>query len=235
MKKAQPYIIIGLIGGVIILFWLWNGARTQSKEKDSILAEKSDSIKYHLNKLNQIVAEKNAALIDLANFKKSYPDLEAEINKRLGVKTKNILAAYKAEFKATGHGEVNITNTSEEPFLMDGMPLGNDTTHKDHKIHIWDGYLDLNGSIKKSSFRYDYSYSDTLLLSFSRTKHYFKGTTITVSGVLSNINAKIIHKTGVLIQTVKSKRFNVSVGVYYDPFRKTYGPAITAGYSLIRF
>ncbi len=235
MKNAQPYIIIGLIGIIILLLWLWNGAKNQSKEKDYILSEKSDSIKYHLNKLNQVVAEKNAALIDLANFKKSYPDLEAEINKRLNIKTKNILAAYTAKFKATGHGEVPITDTSNEPFLMDGIPLAGDTAHKDHIVHVQDHYLDLIAVINKSSFAYNYSYSDTLLLSFSRTRHFFKGETISTSGVLSNRNAKIVSTTGVLIQTVKPKRFNISVGVYYDPFRQTFGPAVTAGYALVRF
>lgn len=234
MKNLQLYIIIGLIGIVILLFWLWNGARIQSNEKDSIITEKSDSIKYHINKFGQVVAEKEAALINLGNFKKSYSSLEADVNKRLGVKTRNLVAVYKGEFKATGHGEVKIS-TSEDPFLMDGLPLGEDTTRRDRDVHIYDGYLDFNGVIKQSTFSYDYDYYDTLLLSFSKTKHFFKGTTISATGMLSNKNAKITHTTGVVIQTVKPKRFNISIGFYYDPFRAKFGPAVTAGYALVRF
>jgi hypothetical protein len=244
MKNIHIYIIIILIAAVIILFWLWNGARSESIQKESVISELNAEIKYHVNEKGQLVAEKAAAIVDRDNMMKYYPQLVRDINTKLDVKTRNILAAMEARFTARGSGSVKITPVVEGhytsdmtgPFLMDGEELGNDSTKsKKGTVTIFDGYLKLDGSVDGDIFDYKYDYSDTLLISFNSKKHFFKGETISVSGALSNRNAKITHTTGVMVKKIRPKRVVLSVGGYYDPFSQHFGPAITVGFPLISF
>lgn len=232
-KKLHGIYLCGIAGLILIIFLLYFSfmkAKDQANQKDSVIKELNSELTLRTNFEGRVIAEKNAAVVDLDNLKKSYPKLVDDINQKLEIKTRNILAAIDAKFTAQGSGRVHV--------IHDTVKTESGAQEPRFHVDIDDGYLKLSGDTKIDVIDYvdyKYQYSDTLLLAISEKNHFFKGKTFTVSGVLSNKNAHLTEGTGVLIHKEKAKRFNVSIGAYYDPITQRFGPAITAGYSLIRF
>jgi hypothetical protein len=223
-------IITALAVCIYFLFTANEDAASEVKTKDKIIEEKNSEIAYHKNALGQIIASKKAVEVERDDLRKAYPKLLESVNKILEIKTKNLVAAVQGTMQAHGEGSVKIVH--------DTIKVNNTVQLSGGVAEIDDGYLKMSGTIRSDVvdyFDYKYDYSDTLTLGFSEKKNFFKGTEITISGALSNKHAALTKITGVIVHKIKPKRFNVSVGAYYDPLRQQYGPAITAGYSLIRF
>lgn len=229
--KLHSYYITGLIICAAVIYFLLSELQQKQihiNDQASVIKEQNSEITLRKNFEGRVIAEKNAAETDLETFKKSYPKLLEDINRKLEIKTKNILVAIDAKFSAHGSGTVQIIHDS----------ITTESGSKESIVHVEidDGYLKAKAKSKSPFIHvdYEYDYSDTLLLAIAKKKSFFKGETLSISGVLSNPNANITHTTGVLIHNVKPKRFNISVGMYYDPVRNQFGPGITAGYALIR-
>lgn len=231
--RLHTFYILIITGLLVILFLFFraNEQTTQeSKAKDRIIAEKDAVISYRTNALGQVINEKKAIELERDDLKKSFPKLLEAVNKQLEIKTKNLMAAVQGTMQVHGEGSVKI--------IHDIIRSNNTVQVAGGVAEIDDGYLKMAGTIRSDVvdyFDYKYDYSDVLILGFSKKKSFFKGEEITISGALKNPNAKLTNVTGVIVHKVKPKRFNVSVGAYWDPLRQQYGPAITAGYSLIRF
>ncbi len=231
LHTSYVLIITALLVVIFFLFRANEKTTQENREKDSVIAEKNDVIRYRTNALGRVIAEKTAADIELKDLRKSYPMLVETINK-LGIKVNRLVAAAQGGFTATGSGEVKIIHHTDTIRAEGLAPLVGGVAE------INDGYLKMNGTIRTDVidyFDYNYTYSDTLTLAFTKKKRFFRGDVITVSGSMSNPHAKFTSMTGVLVHKIKPKRFNVSVGAYYDPIRNQYGPAVTFGYSVIRF
>lgn len=229
MKTHITYISLLIAAGVVIFLLLHRieSERQESKSKDSIISEKNAVITYHQNKEGTLYAEKNAAVADLETLKKSYPDLIKQAVAKLNVNPKNIAMFTQTVSQVQGEGKIKIVHDTVPGSKVE-VPMGD----------IKDGYLDLHGELVEDVFdyvKYKYTYTDTLIQAFEVKRRLFSPDVAVVKSSLSNPNAKITAETSLMVQKIKHQRFNLSVGVGYNPFQNQFYPTVSAGYALIQF
>lgn len=229
MRTHVTYLSLLIVAGVIIflLFHRIESVRQESNNKDSIISEKNAIITYHENKEGKLVAEKTAAVADLETLKKSYPDLLKQAISKLNVKAKDLSTLTETVVQASAEGKIRIVHDTVPGSKVE-VPMGD----------IKDGYLDLHGDLVEDVFdyvKYKYTYTDTLIQAFEVKRRLFAPDVAVVKSSLANPNAKITAETGLIVQKIKHQRFNLSVGVGYNPFQNQFYPTISAGYALIQF
>jgi hypothetical protein len=227
---------LGLIAALILLciFFIsqWVHSAGVIKEKDSIIAEKTAQIEYHVNDKGKIVAEKLAAEASLKELSKAYPDLARELKKDFDVKMKQMKAYIRNEFEARGSGMSNITNnyydTAKNQFTR--------------RLNFDDGYLRFESSIDSSNHALStYSYRDTATTVIHTKKKWFMGSeSLYASTSFGNPVAKTMNTTNLLVKH-RDKRWVVSAGVSWAPVSaegwnaRQFVPTVTFGYALIKF
>lgn len=236
MRVHAFYIILLLVacGVIFYMFHQLDKAGQVITSKESIIKEQKAELTKRVNSEGKTVVEKPVAFADIESLEKAYPKLIGDLREKLGIKSKNLVGALQARLQALGSGRIEVKHDTVI-VKMDGNESNSEVVGI---VEVDDHYLRLNGTIHSDIIDYldyNYSYNDTLLLAVDKKKSFFKGETLKISGMLQNPNAQIVQTTGVVVHQVKPKRFNISVGVYYDPFRKQFGPAVTAGYAFIRF
>lgn len=199
------------------------------KRQDSIIAEKTDSITYRKTEAGKLIADKLAAEATAKEFAQAYPAFAESLRRDFDIKISNLKAYLRSEFQAHGTGNTTIENH----YITDST--GRRVSFQDFKID--DGYLSLRATVFDSLHApYEYFYEDTLQVAFHTKKKWFLGNQkLYGSGMLSNKNARIVNQTSVLIKNYRDKRFNVSVGVLYDPLSSEWHPGISLGFSLLSF
>jgi len=220
-------IIIILILGMIFLYRGFETQKQESKSKDSIIAEKNAQITYHKNAYGKMYAEKSAAVADLKALQESYPDLLKQAVAKLNIKAKDISTLTQTVFRASSEGMIRVMHDTIPGGTVE-VPMGD----------IKDGYLDLHGELVEDVFdyvKYKYTYSDTLIQAFELKRRLFAPDVAVVKSALANPNAKITAETGLMVQKIKHQRFNISVGVGYNPFQNQFFPTVSAGYALFQF
>lgn len=209
---------------------LWLKSKEHAKDLTSILIEKKDSLRYHKNKYNQVVAEKASVEISAKEFMDNYKAEETKLKDQLNVTAKDLRAYMDAKFVTVGHGNTTVIHNH----YTDSTGRAQDST----SLQISDGYLALRASISDSTRRakYIYTYSDSMTFAISVKKKWVLGSEkLYGSGVFGNPNTKITHSTSVLIKDYRDKRWVVSAGVSYNPFVNQFVPAVHFGYALIKF
>jgi hypothetical protein len=228
-SKIQYIIIVALGIAVIVLVTLLKTERRKSANKDTIIAEKNDSISYWKSENGRNVAEKNAAIGTARQLAAAYPELKDEL-KDLRVQVKNLRAYIQNTIQASGSGEATVIHHHYT-----------DSTGKKYpywELKAQDGYLNFKASIVDSLHApYTYTYTDTVTTAISVKKKWlgFGKDQLYATTSLRNPNAKVISATNLLVDTFKDKRWIVYVGVGYDPINNTVTPNIGVGYSLLKF
>jgi hypothetical protein len=227
MKPA--YIFLIMAGVIAFLLWRLNRVAGKLERTDSVLSEKTDSIRYWKSRSGKTVASKTAAEISPREIDKHYQDISAEL-KDMRIKLSQVRAVLKASIEATGEGKVIIVR--DTIFAPGYVPFIQDS------VFIDDSYLRLKAQVipgtNESYLAYKYTYSDTVLwAAYDKKKWIFGNERLYADFRLSNPNARAVNMTSVLIRQ-RDKRFNVSIGAGYDPFTNQVRPGIYLGYSLIR-
>lgn len=228
--------IIYLIVISVLLFtslWFYNRSQKLSALNDnqeSIIAEKNDSIRYHINDKGRIVADKLAAEATSKQIAEAYPQLEKELKDAFDLKLRDLRVFIKNEIQATGQGKSTVVNN----YYTDS--LGNKVEYRDVKFN--DGYLKFESSVFEGLDFGDakYVYTDTITTTISSAKKWFLGKeTLRAQSALNNPNAKVINTTNILINNYRDKRFCVYVGPGYDFLNNQLTLNVGVGYALIKF
>jgi hypothetical protein len=220
------YIFLIMAGVIAFLIWRLNRVSGKLERTDSVLGEKSDSIRYWKSRSGKTVASKTAAEISAKDLEKHYSSLAADL-RDLKVKVSSLKAVLKASIEATGAGQVRI--------VRDTIRLTGGAVMQRDSLFFEDGYLNLLALVNPGiGGTCRYTYSDTVLwAAYDKKKWIFGNERLYADFRLSNPNARAVNMTSVLIRQ-RDKRFNVSIGAGYDPFTNQVRPGIYVGYSLIR-
>lgn len=232
MTRDITYFIViaALLFASLFFYNRTQTLKERNQDKDSIISEKNDSLRYTKNENGRIVAEKNAAIASSREIAKAYPQLEKELKEDFAVKIKNLRTYIRSEILAQGQGKATVINN----YHIDST--GNKIEYRDVKFN--DGYLTFESSIFEGLDFGDskYSYADTISTVISVKKKWFLGNEkFYASSMLRNPNAKVINSTSILIDNVKDKRFCVYVGPGYDFLNNQVTLNVGVGYALIKF
>lgn len=228
MKYSAPVAIVLLI---LLSGWLYTELRkskAESRRKDTMISEKSDSIKYERTESGRMRMEKDAAIATSKEFKEAYPKFVEELKKEYDVKAKDLKAFVRAELRAIGQGQGTISNT----YYVDS------TGARYKEFTMDDGYLKFQTTLFDSltSAPYKYTYGDTLTYGFKMERRWFLGKqTLKGFGGLRNPNAKIIRATNVLIEDYKDKRFTIGPYVGYSLVTNKVDFGVSLQYAVWRF
>lgn len=229
MKSGWPYIaIVGLLVVIGLMLSHIKKVERESTRKDSIIAEKNDSLRYERTESGRLRVEKAAAVASTKEFKEAYPKLAEELKKEFDVKVKDLKAYVRAEFEARGSGNGSVSNT----YYVDS------TGQRYKEFKMDDGYLKFRTTLFDSLTKapYEYTYSDTLTYGFKTEKKWFLGKEKLMGfGGLRNPNARITKATNVLIDDYKDKRWVVMAGAGVNPFDGKIIPLVGVGYALFKF
>lgn len=229
--KATPYFLASMALVIAFLIWRLSVVNRKLERSESVLIEKTDTIRYFKAKSGKIVAEKAGAEITKEDLKDHYQDLAADLQD-MKVKLNSVRAVLKAVVQSQGQGKALIVRDTIQlpgyiPFIQDS-------------VFIDDSYLKLRAQIipgtRDSYLAYRYTYQDTIVMSISGKKKWLFGKeTLIGSARLSNPSAKVTNMTSVLIKQPRDKRFVISAGLIYDPFSSRFAPGLSCGYALLKF
>jgi len=194
--------------------------KRENNQKEAIIAEQADSLKYHRNERGHLIAEKIAVQAHADDLEKAYPKLAQELHDELDLKFKQIKSLVQAGFQAQGSGNSTVIHNhydsagSSYPFWQ---------------LKASDGYMNFQADIYDSLHApYKYNYRDTITTTVAfRKKWLFGKEQLFSSSYLKNPNAKVTNSTSLLIDSYRDKRYGLGVGIGYDPL--TNKPVINAG------
>ena len=232
MAKDNWYLIIiaFLLLALGISVQRWISFKKDSKDKDSIIAEQNDTIRYRKNQFGRLVSEKLAAQATAREIAKAYPTLEKELKDEFNVKMRDMRAYIQNVVQAQGGGKSTVVNN----YYVDS--LGKKIEYRD--VNFDDGYLKFKSSVFEDLDFGDaeYVYSDTITsVITSKKKWLFGNEKLFASTSLRNPNAKSIATTNILVNDYRDKRFVIYGGVGYDPFNNKVVINVGLGYALIKF
>lgn len=230
MKLDYKLVIIGGLAAACVILYLRNqNLRSDVAGKSSIINEKNAEIAYRTSETGRIIAEKVTAEATAKHFAEAYPQLAEEIKKEFDIKLKDVKAYVRNEIRAQGKGEGSTVNNH----YTDSTGV----KRFSQELHVSDNYLRLDAVILDTNrFSYRYVYADTITTVISAKRKWFLGNEkLFATSSLRNKEAKVMGSTNILIKDHKDKRFVLSAGAYYDPFRQDYGFGVHFGYALIKF
>lgn len=229
LKTYWHFIVIaGLAVAVIVLYDLYQGQRMTTDSRSSIIREQNTELEYRRSKEGKIIAEKEAAEAQVKDLKEAYPKLAKALTTEMDIRLKNLRSSIQAEFQALNSGSSKILR---DTIWKEGRPIA----FKD-SVKVNDGYLAFKGSIDKQTLSWKYSYTDSITIALHVKKKWLLGNERLYSSfMLQNPNAKVINSTSVHIQEHRDKRWVISAGISYDPFRNQFSPSIGFGYALVKF
>lgn len=233
--RHWPYLVIAVLTlALIVLYSAYQGQKMTAESRHSIIMEQNAQIEYRKTKEGQIIADKVAAEARAADLEDAYPRLAKVLTEQMDIKLKNLRTSIQAEFEALNSGTSTVIR---DTIYREGKSVGIQKS-----VKIDDGYLRMIGilipsnSTELEKMDWNYSYQDSVTIALHVKKKWLFGKeTLYSSIMLKNPNAKVVNSTTVQIKGARDKRFNISVGVSYDPFRNQFGPSISAGYALFKF
>lgn len=230
-REVIAYLVIGFL--IFLLYDLRQHSKLVEDQFRSANGQHQTEVEYLKNELGKTVSAKQAAEISSRQFIDLYKREAAELRDDLNIKIKNLKSYVRAEFRATGGGPSVIVNRPEpESEIEFESESSIDTTPY---LFFKDGYLDFSSTIGRDPLA-KYTYTDTLVYAVASKKKWFLGKEqLYGNGMFANPNAKITGSTDVLINNYRDKRWAVTVGPYYDPFRGQAGVSVGLGYTLIKF
>lgn len=219
MKPTHYTIIALLILIAVLAFGMFyfkdraDKAQAESTRKDSVIREKSDSLRYERNSNGLLIAEKASAKVATKEMQDFYSKEIDEIKNQLDINTKNIKAFVKAEFQARGSGNATVT-----PVVVTNE---DGTTEEMTDFEFKDQFLTFNSRILsgETSAPSQYTYTDTFTFTFhTKKKNWFAKEELYGSGYFMNPNAKVTKATNVLVDNYKDKRWGIGVAAGYGVF-----------------
>lgn len=214
-NKAIEYIVIFILALLLAFVYMeLQESKASDQRKDSVIAEKNDSIRYHKNELGKVVASKTAAVIkDGEDLKTQYPGIYADLQEQFGLSAKEIkkdLRAYiHSEFEARGSGTGTVINhyhnDSSANNILDSAVIKTGDDYMSHQVTYIPGVLNPP---------YSYVYRDTartVFLSDKRFWQFWKDEHLTARTTFSNPNSKSTKMTNIMVNSVRDKRFSVSI------------------------
>ncbi len=233
MKREIIYLFI-IILLILFIGWGYNllrKSRDNERLKESVIAEKNDVIKYHVNQEGKMLGEKHAAELHAKDLERMYPEVYADLEKSFNIKVKDLKAYIKNEFAAHGEGQGTVVHNN----YYDST---NGRTIRFLDFSMDDKYLNFNArvfdSLKFSPYKY--VYTDTAQNVISAKRKWFLGKEHLYSTTMfSNPNAKITGTTNILVKGYKDKRWAVSLTGGYDPLNNRPAIVIGVGYSIFKF
>lgn len=225
-KLIAIVVLIAMLG---ITLYVNHNLKSDLESKTSIIEEKTAEIAYRTSETGRIIAEKVAAEATAKHFAEAYPQLAEELKKEFEIKLKDVKAYVRNEIMAQGKGEGTTVNN----YYTDSTGV----KRLKQEISIDDNYLRLEAIILDTNrYTYNYIYTDTITTVISAKRKWFLGNEkLFATSSLRNPNAKVTGTTNILIKDHRDKRFVLSAGAYYDPFRQNYGLGVHFGYALIKF
>lgn len=223
-------VIALLIVAIIVMKARLDDAEFASQRKDTIIAEKSAVIEYHVTENGRLVASKLAAEATAKEALAAYPEIVEKLQRDFDVKIKDVKAFVQTSFQAQGTGETTITNN----YYQDST--GNKV--RSRLLTFDDPYLHFETTLFDSltSSMATYIYTDTITMSFHSKRRWLLGKeTLYASAMLGNPKAKVLSTTNVLIKEARDKRIFIGPAVMYDPFSQRWSAGITIGYGLLKF
>jgi len=230
IRSYWPYIVHILMAIMLFILWdLYQGQRRSSESKSSIIREKDSEIEYRKTKEGKIIAEKEAAEARAKDLSEAYPRLAKVLTDQMDIRLKNLRSSIQAEFRAMNSGSSSIVH---------------DTIWKEGKVTVVDSvkindhYLSFLGGFNadRSTLNWKYSYTDSITIALHvKKKWLFGNEKLYTSFSLSNPNSKVTNATSVHIQEHRDKRWVISTGISYDPFRNQFSPSVNFGYALVKF
>ncbi len=241
MSKTRALIVTITAVLVVMAILGWSIMKTVKDKRDfeSVLEEKSDSIRHWTNKYGKVVAEKNLGVMSFKNFTHNYNNIVTDLQKQLNLskaELKHMKSVTRTVFVATNSGETK----GEGKVKIDSVTGKIITSSYDFNIN--DGYLNLDAVQIDSSLSWTYQYGDTLTTAgIMRRKCFICKERYYVNAYFQNPNAQVTNITNVEIRQFKDKRWVVSAGVSYNPFSKHetwidyVQPSIHIGRALFKF
>lgn len=230
MKSNLTILIIFVVLLLIIagLTWQLTATKKELHNKETVINEKTDSLRELISKSGEKIYVKATAVVDPKDFDKYYKELSQKLSKDMDVKIKNLKAVFDARLLAQGFGQVIGKDTV---VIKSGVQ-----THETQFL-INDNYLNFNGTLDTANrLTYNYNYSDELTFAIAGKKKWFLGNEkLYGTGHLKNPNAKITNQTSVIVEKYRDKRFYVGAGISYDPFVNQVRPTLQVGWALFKF
>ncbi len=231
MTKLEIFFIAAALCFLILFIGEVRKRHAGNAGYESIIAEKTDSIRYRKSETGREIASKEAAFVSARQLGESYAYHLAEVRKELGIKEKQVKALLKITSTAHGSGTTIIRDT----VFIDSTG----TEIPERTFALSDGYLSMAGRFHdKSDLFYQYSYTDSVsIVTHTKKQGLFGPTKLFVSASFANPNNHITGLTNVLVSEARDKRFGVGPFVGYGFSNGGAGVQIgvSVQYSLIRF
>lgn len=233
LRKYYPFIIIAILILALVILWdKYQGQKMTAESRGSIIREQTAEIEYRKTKEGKIIAEKIAAEAQVKDLKTSYPKLVDLITKQMDIRLKDLSSVFEAKFKAVGQGEVRIIEIPARKDSTDSTKI----LPPQRGFTVADGFLEFNGTIDAEKIQYSYTYTDKITAVISIKKKWFLGKeTFVGTATLDNPNAVVTNQTAIQVQQPRTKRWVLSVGASYDPFKNQVRPAIHLGWRVLAF
>lgn len=227
LQKYWHLIVISILAFALFVVYDWGKGQQMSKESaHSIIKEKEAEITFKTTENGRIVADKEAAVASVKDILEAYPEILKALDE-MQIRQKNIRTVIQAEFRALNSGTSNIIR---DTIFKEGKPVAFADSLK-----VNDGYLNLKGQFGKT-FDWKYSYQDSVTIALHiKKKWVFGKETLHSSFMLQNPNAKVVNSSSIQVKDFRDKRWVISAGAYYDPFRDQWGVSIHFGRALFKF
>jgi hypothetical protein len=242
LKTILPYIAIAVLA--FLLFRSCDQAAEVRDSLSSIIESREGEVRYLKTELGKTISEKQAAEVSAHQFKEHYKKDLKRLEDEFNIKLKRIKVFATAPIQVDGEG---MSFISEDPIdftgngkfhlrNLDSLRLSNGSSSH---LMFSDKYLSFDVDMsegREGGYKSTYTYRDTISYVLHVKKRWIFGKErLYGSWMFENPNAVALNPESVVIEEYKDKRFAVTIGPYFDPFRGNYGVSIGLGWTLIKF
>jgi uncharacterized protein DUF6549 len=232
LKYWRELLIFILVVAVAVSVHTCTGHKQHSESQQSVIDNANSKVEYFRNKVDQEVANRQAAEVDKQTLAESFKAELATIKSTLGVSKQDVQSIIKAEFQARYEntvGGVQVIHVKDTIHHQDStVYFGQDHTK----------WLSIEAYTSPRYFHYRVTTFDSVLLtSHLKSQGFLKHKKLYVSGVNFNPNSHITGLNDIEVTDYKHKKFAVTAGAALSMYQGRFVvvPAITLGYKLFEF
>ena len=242
LKTILPYVAIA-----VLAFLLFRSCDQVTEVRDSlssIIESREGEVRYLKTELGKTISEKQAAEVSAHQFREHYKKDLKRLEDEFNIKLKRIKVFATAPIQVDGEGmsfisedPIDFTGNGKFHLLnLDSLRLGNGSSSH---LMFSDKYLSFDVDMsegREGGYKSTYTYRDTISYALHVKKRWIFGKErLYGSWMFENPNAVALNPESAVIEEYKDKRFAVTIGPYFDPFRGNYGVSIGLGWTLIKF